>query len=100
MPDYVIGDMDSLSELNQAFFKKAGVKIVQAEDQNKSDLEKSLDFTLKFTKRLKRIIIHGSFGGRIDHTLSAIQLLHKFSSANVSQDQIILIDKYSKMIYI
>ena len=32
LPDYIVGDMDSLTEENQFFYKDAGVQFIQMED--------------------------------------------------------------------
>ena len=46
----------------------------------------------------------GAFGGRIDHTLSAIHVLHKVHLKGYFKaewnDEVILLDDHSKMIYI
>ena len=72
-PDEVVGDFDSLSEEAKTFYK--GVKFSRSEDQDSTDLEKALR-----SIDLPVVIVLGAFGGRIDHTLGAIQILHKFST--------------------
>ena len=68
-PDYVIGDLDSISD-------KATTKleewIVSNKNIQKTDLEKAVDYA--FEKGAKKIQIVGWSGGRIDHTLAALGL--------------------------
>ena len=91
-PDEVVGDFDSLSKEAKLFYE--GVKFTHSKDQDCNDLEKAL-------KSIDSpvVIVLGAFGGRIDHTLSAIQILHKFSK--IKQEQlIVLMDEHSKMVYL
>lgn len=59
-----------------------------------SDLQKSLKFSTQLSKYSKTHyhIVYGAFGGRIDHTMNNIFALRN------STEQIILVNKYSKMI--
>ena len=69
IPDYVIGDLDSISD-------KASTKLeewlVTNKNIQKTDLEKAVDYA--FEKGAERIQIVGWSGGRIDHTLAALGL--------------------------
>jgi thiamine pyrophosphokinase len=75
-PDVVIGDLDSLSATMRRHLKQA--KIVELADQNKTDLEKTIDYLLK--RKAKRITVLGATGKRIDHTLGNVTLLAKYQS--------------------
>jgi len=70
-PDVVIGDLDSLSTRMRENLKQ--VKIIELVDQDKTDLEKAIDYLLK--RRAKRITVLGATGKRIDHTLANVALL-------------------------
>ena len=48
----------------------------------------------------KIIFVHGAFGGRIDHTLNSIYTLHKYYQNTTLNNEMILFDKYSKMMYV
>jgi len=71
------------------YYKSKGVNIGQNPSQDNSDLEKCLnhiDERLQKEKKEKdnkdkvyKIIIVGGLGGRLDHTLNNISLIHKFS---------------------
>lgn len=71
VPNYIIGDCDSLSlELRQIYAKQ----VIVGHDQNTNDLTKAMQFVLKKLK-LNTIIILGATGLREDHTLANIALL-------------------------
>jgi thiamine pyrophosphokinase len=49
----------------------------------------------------KKILVLGAFGGRIDHTLSAMHVMYKIQielHQKNANDHIILMDQFSKMI--
>ena len=74
VPDYVIGDLDSISAKAKSRFKG---KILHDRGQDSTDLEKAL----RLAKKLgcKAIDIIGATGKRLDHTLSNIITLSKSS---------------------
>ena len=74
-PDIIIGDLDTV-EINTASPKST---IVNKEDQNKTDLEKSLDYCI--THKIKNIFIIGATGGRDDHNLANILIAQQYSDA-------------------
>ena len=69
VPDWVIGDLDSVSD-------KAITKLeewtITNKDIQKTDLEKAVEYA--FEKGVKEVAIVGWDGGRIDHTLAALGL--------------------------
>ena len=72
--DRVIGDLDSISHSEKQFFLDAGVTLqgVSA-SKDETDLELALLQAINF--EVRRIIILGATGGRLDMTLSNITLL-------------------------
>ena len=79
IPDYIIGDLDSINKPTIYYFKQLGkTKIIKNTDQDKTDLE--LAITLSKTLNPKEINILGAIGNRIDHTLANIFSLVHFSS--------------------
>lgn len=76
-PHFIIGDLDSISPQVLAFYKIKNVSIKKVINQNKTDLEKSIDFALKM--KLKNIFVIGYGGKRIDHTINNFSILKKFS---------------------
>jgi len=79
IPDYIVGDLDSVSNSTISYFKKLGkTKIIKNKDQDKTDLE--LAILLAETLDPNEIIILGAIGNRIDHTLANIFCLNKIKS--------------------
>ncbi len=73
-PNIIIGDFDSILPATKKYFKK--VKQIKIEDQNSTDLEKSLSYLLK--EKILSATIIGATGKRIDHTLANFSILLKF----------------------
>ncbi len=74
-PDFIVGDLDSLSEETKRHFPNA--TLVERVDQNKTDLEKTLDFCLE--QGAKEILVLGATGERLDHELANLGILQQFS---------------------
>jgi thiamine pyrophosphokinase len=73
-PDYVVGDLDSISpELKKRF---AG-KIHREAEQESNDLTKAISFCRQ--KGLREVTILGATGKREDHTLGNISLLSDYA---------------------
>jgi len=75
-PQYIIGDLDSVSDETIDFFSKA--KIIHNPDQYSTDLEKSLTYAKRFNPKIIRVFC--SFGNRTDHLISNIMTFLKFGS--------------------
>ena len=74
IPDYIVGDFDSINSSISDFFKKNGrTKIIKDNNQEKTDLE--LAIALAETLNPSEILIIGAIGDRIDHTLANILCL-------------------------
>ena len=72
--DKVIGDLDSISNSEKQFFVDAGVTIQEVRAQkDETDLELALLHAIDLD--VKRIVILGAAGGRLDMTLSNVTLL-------------------------
>ena len=71
-PDYVIGDLDSISSISRQKFKDI---IIHDESQNNTDLEKSIGLAKKL--KCKNLEIICATGLREDHTFSNIISLLK-----------------------
>ncbi len=74
MPDYVIGDLDSLSP---ELLDRLGDKVIRIESQDTNDLTKA--FNLALSLRSEKIVILGATGLREDHTLGNISLLARYA---------------------
>ena len=66
IPDVILGDFDSLGFVPEGALVHPAIK-------DKSDLELALDYALE--QGATDIIVYGCLGGRMDHTLAALQNL-------------------------
>jgi len=80
LPSAIVGDLDSISPGVSSFYASAGVPIHGApSDQDTTDLEKCLAYTRRWVEEGREegrgavvVVAAGALGGRLDHTLSAI----------------------------
>lgn len=73
VPDWIVGDGDSLSEENRIRFQD---RIHRIPDQETNDQTKAVMFLL--SQGIKRIVLVGATGKREDHTLGNISLLMEY----------------------
>jgi thiamine pyrophosphokinase len=71
VPDAVVGDMDSVPRPLPRSWRRTA--FVCDFDENRSDLDKALDFAQAAGAR--RVWIAGAFGGRLDHALVNVAIL-------------------------
>jgi len=74
IPDYIIGDLDSIKHDVLEYYKEKS-EIIKDVNQNKTDFELALE--LAESKNPKNITIIGAIGKRIDHTFANILSLIK-----------------------
>ena len=74
IPQYVIGDMDSVEK---NLIEKYNIESTKIKDQSKTDFEKILIWCLE--KKIQKISIFGISGMDEDHHLSNLLTLNKFS---------------------
>ena len=75
LPDYIIGDLDSINESTLNKFKPDS-KIIQIKRQNDTDVEKCLKFAIK--RKFNESILLGVSGNRLDHTFCNLGIVIKF----------------------
>lgn len=83
VPDYIIGDLDSLEESIINYYKNKGVnfkKFPQRKDETDAQL------CIHLAKDLKSSEIHliGALGGRIDHTIANINLMYYIKELGIN----------------
>jgi len=76
-PDYIIGDLDSISKEAIKKFKNIS-KILQYKRQNDTDVEKCLKFAIK--NKFDKALLIGVTGNRLDHTICNLGIVLKFFS--------------------
>lgn len=75
VPDYIVGDLDSVMPEILRQFKST--EIIRREDQDHTDLEKTLDFCLESSA--DKIVVFGATGGRLDHEIANFGILQNYS---------------------
>ncbi len=76
-PDYIIGDLDSISQEAIKKFKNIS-KILQYKRQNDTDVEKCLKFAIK--NKFSEALLIGVTGNRLDHSICNLGIVLKFFS--------------------
>ena len=82
IPDFIIGDLDSAKENIVDYYRNHNVKFEKF--PSKKD-ETDTELCIYLAKKLKCSEIHiiGALGGRIDHTLANINLLHNIRNFDI-----------------
>jgi thiamine pyrophosphokinase len=75
IPDYIIGDLDSVKASTLNLFKSKS-KIIKLKRQNDTDVEKCIRFAIK--NKFEEGVLLGVTGDRLDHTLCNLEILIKF----------------------
>lgn len=82
LPNYIVGDMDSISPDTLNIAREKNIEIITNLDQNTNDFQKSINLIESLqnssTSHPLNIAVIGALGGRFDHTAASISILHKF----------------------
>ncbi len=76
VPDYIIGDMDSI-EIDELPFATESTTTILIARQSDTDTEKCLKFAI--ARKYTHILLMGADGGRLDHLISVLGLLLKYT---------------------
>ncbi len=76
VPDYIIGDFDSISSEALKYFNDKSV-IIKIKRQNDTDVEKCLKYAVN--KKYSDAVILGGTGDRLDHSFCNLGIILKFS---------------------
>jgi thiamine pyrophosphokinase len=89
--DVLLGDFDRIENNEQRFSEQSDIEVIHTPDQNKTDLEKAIEFLIE--RGQKAVNIVWATGLRMDHTFNNIITLAKYS------DRIgcVLLDNYSRI---
>ncbi len=77
MPEYIIGDLDSIKPNVYKYFSDKS-KIIKINRQNDTDVEKCLKFTVK--KKFDEVVLLGATGDRLDHSFCNLGIVLKYFS--------------------
>jgi thiamine pyrophosphokinase len=89
--DIVLGDFDKTENWDELLANQQPVQVVHTPDQNKTDLEKGLDFLI--AKGHKAVNILWATGKRADHQINNLSTLAKYKD----QITIVMLDDYSRV---
>jgi thiamine pyrophosphokinase len=82
VPDYLIGDFDSISEEDYKAMTGAGVPVMRFPSE-KDMTDSELAIQVACEKGSRQITLLGAIGSRIDHMLSNLFLLKKLADLNI-----------------
>ena len=75
MPDYVLGDLDSIDAQTKQYLESEGVEFIKfSPEKDFSDTHLCMEFLIK--KGFDEIDIYGALGGRWDHSLANFGLMY------------------------
>jgi thiamine pyrophosphokinase len=75
IPDFIIGDLDSIKPETLNHFKQKS-KVIKITRQNDTDVEKCLKYAI--SKKFSNAILLGVTGNRLDHTFCNLGIVIKF----------------------
>jgi len=75
LPDFIIGDLDSITDDNLKYYSKK-VSIIKYKRQNDTDVDKSIKFAIK--NKFAQIVLLGVTGDRLDHTICNLGMVIKY----------------------
>jgi len=75
IPDFIIGDLDSIEEKVLSFYQNK-CRIIQFKRQNDTDLEKCLKYAS--LKKYEEAVVLGATGDRLDHSFCNLGIVLKF----------------------
>lgn len=81
--DVILGDFDSVADVEYLAQAQHPVKVIHTPDQNKTDLEKGLDYLIENGHEAVHIV--GMSGLRMDHTLNNFSSIAKYIDRIVIQ---------------
>lgn len=93
LPDFVVGDMDSLSPALQ---KQLGDRVIHIAEQDDNDQTKAFRFIMENIPGVSSIRILGATGLREDHTIGNLSLLMEYARTfNLSGIEVEMVSDYS-----
>ncbi|RJP67339.1 MAG: thiamine diphosphokinase [Ignavibacteriales bacterium] len=76
IPNYIIGDFDSITETNLNYFSDKS-EVIRIKRQNDTDVEKAIKLAIK--KGYKDCLLLGAIGNRLDHSICNLSIILKFA---------------------
>jgi thiamine pyrophosphokinase len=92
VPDYIIGDFDSISTAVLDYYKERS-KVIPVNDQDSTDFQKCINKVIDFESsradierkfnNISSIFAIGALSGRLDHTMSCLHTLMKYPDKRI-----------------
>lgn len=79
IPNIILGDLDSAKKKTLKYYKNLGVQIRKIEEQDTTDFEKALLYSIE--NNFRNILIFGASSKRQDHTLNNYSVLKRYYKA-------------------
>ena len=79
IPNIILGDLDSAKKKTLKYYKNQGVQIRKIEEQDTTDFEKALLYSIE--NNFRNILIFGASSKRQDHTLNNYSVLKRYCKA-------------------
>lgn len=104
MPKYIIGDLDSIDKNLVDYYKNKNV-FFKKYPSHKDETDSEICLHLAKELKAKEVDFYGSLGGRIDHTLANIGLMHYARKMDMkpriitSEEEIIIIENEEITLY-
>lgn len=76
--DAIVGDLDSISPDTRQYYEDQALPILHVPEQEHNDFEKALEHLL--SKWNGTVLVFGMTGGRLDHTLSNLSVMLRYST--------------------
>ena len=93
IPDYIVGDFDSVSKEALEFYKNKNIPINEYNSEKDfTDTELGLELAINLNPN--KITIVGAIGTRFDHTLANVHILTKCLEKNIECE---IVDLYNKI---
>lgn len=82
-PALIMGDHDSLQSEDRAYWQDLGVEFMTfPAEKDQTDLDLAVEQALEY--KPEQIVLVGAWGGRIDHSLGNLELLHRLANQGVA----------------
>lgn len=76
-PDFIIGDLDSITDTTRKFYEGVGVPVIEKPSQYATDFGKAMQESVERWPGTKQFLAFGALGGRVDHSMHSIMCLSR-----------------------